>query len=421
MGRAGITWMCGAFAPWCLGFGMVVSFTAVAGQDVPSGASLAPIASHAPSQPNDLVPATRTALAAFVLGRAGEPQAAFWLASLGAGAVPDGFAGAGPEAIPKIDFKRYVRLDPNGPVPLAPAFPEVERSRKSDPFVALRPAFDAGLRDGAAWARRRTSGLAFGIDEAGITSAFQVIEGDVPGPDAVAGFEPWPEGGTLTTRASRADISPGAGSSTRTGSPVAQVRDGATPAVPRAVALASATPIALDATPVEVIALARTGLPAPAVNATIVPRTERPDYAALLDPDHVAREKRCLAEAIYFEARSESESGQAAVAQVIFNRVNSGLYPSSVCGVVYQNRQRRNACQFSFACDGKSLKITEPEPWAVAVRIADAVTTGETYSAGVGASTHYHANYVRPRWAKRLKKMDVIGNHIFYKLRPGQT
>jgi spore germination cell wall hydrolase CwlJ-like protein len=118
---------------------------------------------------------------------------------------------------------------------------------------------------------------------------------------------------------------------------------------------------------------------------------------------------RCLAETIFFEARSESDEGQAAVAQVVLNRVSSGLYPSIICGVVYQNRQRRNACQFSFACEGRSLLLNEPEAWRRVVRIAAEVTAGATYVSDVGGAKHYHANCVRPRWAKSLEKMDVIG------------
>ena len=135
----------------------------------------------------------------------------------------------------------------------------------------------------------------------------------------------------------------------------------------------------------------------------------------------MARQQRCLAEAVYFEARSESDEGRAAVAQVVLNRVKSTLYPDSVCGVVYQNSHRYLACQFTFTCEGKSLRITEPGPWRDAVRIAREVYEGTTYLPEVGASTHYHAQYVRPYWAKKLKKMDTIGQHIFYKLRPGQT
>ena len=415
MGSLGITWMCGAVAPWCMAFGLVVSFTAEAGQDVPSGASALPLSSHAPAMPADLIPQSKLALADFTLGRGGN---GILQASLGYGGSTDAGLGVVEELAPKTSFKNHVRLSAGGRLLLLTPLPGVDRERRSDPLVALRPAFDAQLRGDGNLLRARTGHLLFGTDAAGIASEFNLSEGNAPGPESVASFEPWPEGEGATARASHADVSPGARGSTMTSAPVIS-RDGASPSVARAAALGSSTPVALEATPIEVLAMA-TPVPA-SVHATIVPRDQRPDYAALIDPDHVAKEKRCLAEAIYFEARSESEAGQAAVAQVIFNRVNSGLYPTSICGVVYQNRQRHNACQFSFACEGKSLKITEPEPWAVAVRIADAVTSGETYSPGVGGSTHYHANYVRPRWAKKLKKMDVIGHHIFYQLRPGQT
>jgi hypothetical protein len=147
-----------------------------------------------------------------------------------------------------------------------------------------------------------------------------------------------------------------------------------------------------------------------------------PETLALASrPGSAGEEMRCLAEAIYFEARGESEEGQAAVAQVVMNRVSSGLYPETICGVVYQNRRRRDACQFSFACDGMSLRVTEPESWRTAQRIAAEVAAGATYVPDVGGATHYHAAYTRPRWARSLEKMDVIGHHIFYSLRPGQT
>jgi spore germination cell wall hydrolase CwlJ-like protein len=177
--------------------------------------------------------------------------------------------------------------------------------------------------------------------------------------------------------------------------------------------------------PLEIAAAPVSPLLAPgAGGSTAITRAEpesRPRYADLIAPGAIEREQRCLAEAVYFEARSESEDGRAAVAQVILNRVRSGLYPSSVCGVVYQNRHRHLACQFTFACEGKALRITDGESWDAARRIAKDVTEGRTYLAEVGGSTHYHADYVRPGWARRLKKMDVIGRHIFYQLRPGQT
>jgi spore germination cell wall hydrolase CwlJ-like protein len=208
----------------------------------------------------------------------------------------------------------------------------------------------------------------------------------------------------------------------------ARAPDGASPSISRASALSSATPAPLEP---EIVMMPQFGnlvqtaslpaLKAPLQLAAIPPVSKNPNYAELIDSRHVAREQKCLAEAIYFEARSEPAAGQAAVAQVVLNRVKSGLYPNSVCGVVYQNRHRYMACQFSFACEGKSLRVTETSYWRQAVEIAKAVTTGKTYLANVGNATHYHANYVNPTWSRRLKKTDKIGTHIFYKLRPGQV
>lgn len=204
--------------------------------------------------------------------------------------------------------------------------------------------------------------------------------------------------------------------------------DGSTPAVPRAVALSSTTPAPADATPVEVAAASltlprlsfRADRPEPPV-VTSAPEDARRRYADLIGADAMDREQRCLAEAVYFEARSEPEAGQAAVAQVVLNRVKSGLYPANVCGVVYQNRHRYMGCQFSFACEGRPLGITDAGSWATATRVAQSVIAGRTYLAEVGDATHYHADYVKPGWSRRLRRMDVIGRHIFYELKRGQT
>ncbi|TFF27882.1 cell wall hydrolase [Jiella endophytica] len=126
-------------------------------------------------------------------------------------------------------------------------------------------------------------------------------------------------------------------------------------------------------------------------------------------------EQTCLANGIYFEARGESEEGQAAVAQVILNRVRNPAYPNSICGVVYQNKNWRNRCQFSFACDGHKDRIRDAGAYAKAEEIAKEATTGEVWIAEVGSATHYHANYVRPRWARAMEKVDKIGRHIFYR------
>jgi hypothetical protein len=131
------------------------------------------------------------------------------------------------------------------------------------------------------------------------------------------------------------------------------------------------------------------------------------------------KQQKCLAEGIYFESRGESEDGQAAVAQVILNRVRNPTYPDTICGVVYQNEKRRHKCQFSFACDGRAEIIKSQKNWKVAQRIGREVTDGTTWIDEVGDSTHYHANYVRPKWGRRMIKVDKIGAHIFYRTKFG--
>lgn len=126
-------------------------------------------------------------------------------------------------------------------------------------------------------------------------------------------------------------------------------------------------------------------------------------------------EQTCLANAIYFEARSESLKGQAAVAQVVLNRVRNPAYPNNICGVVYQNDSWYNRCQFSFACDGKKDRITDGQSYEVAKEIAMAVTAGKIFIPEIGSSTHYYATYVRPGWARSMQKMKKIGLHIFYR------
>ncbi|TIS54423.1 cell wall hydrolase [Mesorhizobium sp.] len=126
-------------------------------------------------------------------------------------------------------------------------------------------------------------------------------------------------------------------------------------------------------------------------------------------------EQICLAKGIYFEARGESVRGQAAVAQVILNRVRNPAYPKSICGVVYQNDNWFNRCQFSFACDGRKKRIDNPAAYKTAQDVAMAVTAGKIFIPEVGSSTHYYANYVHPGWARTMQKMTRIGLHIFYR------
>ncbi len=131
------------------------------------------------------------------------------------------------------------------------------------------------------------------------------------------------------------------------------------------------------------------------------------------------RQFQCLAEGIYFEARGEPRRGQVAVAQVIMNRVNHDEFPDTICGVVYQNQHWRNRCQFSFACDGVPERITEPLAWDESESVARQVLEGRDLIDTITESTHYHATYVRPRWAPRMIRLDRVGLHIFYKGRYG--
>jgi spore germination cell wall hydrolase CwlJ-like protein len=125
-------------------------------------------------------------------------------------------------------------------------------------------------------------------------------------------------------------------------------------------------------------------------------------------------EENCLARAIYFEARSESDMGQLAVAKVILNRVKSPNYAKSICGVVYQGSGARNSCQFSFACDGQPDDVNQPGAWAHAKTIAQRAINNDPAVAMLGSATNYHADYVKPKWAKSLRRMARIGHHIFY-------
>src|SRR5437899_3360870 len=125
--------------------------------------------------------------------------------------------------------------------------------------------------------------------------------------------------------------------------------------------------------------------------------------------------EKCLAEAIYFEARGEAVPGQIAVAQVVLNRAFSGFYPTTVCGVVYQNAHRYLACQFTFACMGLSLTVREPDARERAERIARDVLDGKLWVEDVGKSTHYHAYWVHPWWARLMKTLSQIGVHTFYR------
>lgn len=134
--------------------------------------------------------------------------------------------------------------------------------------------------------------------------------------------------------------------------------------------------------------------------------------------DDASRALDCLTAAIYYEARSQSDDGQRAVAQVVLNRVRDRAFPNSVCGVVYQGSTRATGCQFSFTCDGSMAYRRNERAWDHARTIAGQALTGAVY-APVGSATFYHANYVSPWWASSMDKIATVGAHIFYRWRSG--
>jgi spore germination cell wall hydrolase CwlJ-like protein len=137
-----------------------------------------------------------------------------------------------------------------------------------------------------------------------------------------------------------------------------------------------------------------------------------------LEGQQRARAEKCLADAVYFEARGEPLRGQEAVAQVVMNRVFSGYYPNNVCGVVYQNAGRYLACQFTFACEHKNLdRIDEPDMWVQAKQIAKDTLDGKIWLQDIGHATHYHAYWVRPSWVHEMTKLYRLGVHTFYRPR----
>jgi spore germination cell wall hydrolase CwlJ-like protein len=137
----------------------------------------------------------------------------------------------------------------------------------------------------------------------------------------------------------------------------------------------------------------------------------------LTDEKLRAKQEKCLADAVYFEARGEAVRGQIAVAQVVMNRVFSGFYPTTVCGVVYQNKNHHLACQFTFACDDVRDVVTEPDMWDRAKKIAKETLDGRLWLPEIGKSTHYHAYWVHPSWVHEMKKMYKFGVHTFYRPR----
>jgi hypothetical protein len=150
----------------------------------------------------------------------------------------------------------------------------------------------------------------------------------------------------------------------------------------------------------------------PGLAGLLVPA--RPFVFRAATGDDRSRALRCLTQAVYYEAALESDEGQAAVAQVVLNRVRDRNYANTVCGVVFEGAERLTGCQFSFTCDGALARMPVAWSWTRSRAAAERALDGHV-ATRVGTATHYHADYVHPWWAPTLNKLTQVGSHIFYR------
>lgn len=170
-----------------------------------------------------------------------------------------------------------------------------------------------------------------------------------------------------------------------------------------------ATADAIAAFPVSAASITR-GFIDPVRTVTTVPS------AAQMTLIRILQDQRCLAEAMYYEARGEGRSGQEAIAEVVFHRMRAPGYPHSICGVVYQGAGNGHGCQFSFACNGKLQEPKTAAAWYRARTLAAKIMAGVVPLGDItGDAISFHAADVQPEWADRLEKTIQIGNHVFYR------
>jgi spore germination cell wall hydrolase CwlJ-like protein len=183
----------------------------------------------------------------------------------------------------------------------------------------------------------------------------------------------------------------------------------------KAVRVASAAPaqarqISIGATASDVTSVAGRPLVLTRISATPA-RPFRFPAGVMLNS---GRDLDCLADAVYYEARGETPAGQAAIAQVVLNRVRHPAFPKSVCGVVFQGADTGDNCQFSFACDGAMRRPKDGAAWARAEQIAARAMAGFVMPQ-VGQATHFHAAGVEPGWGPSLMRVAQVGLHVFYR------
>ncbi len=184
----------------------------------------------------------------------------------------------------------------------------------------------------------------------------------------------------------------------------------------------SATPVV--AAPAQVVAPQAfaqvTPEEAQAINASIpfslepIP-TAKPFMLAATDPVVQANAQTCLTMAVYYEAANQGVVGEAAVAQVVLNRLRSPIFPKSVCGVVFQGSELPTGCQFTFTCDGSLSRRPDAAGWKQASKVAERALNGYVEPL-VGEATHFHTVWVVPYWEFSVIKVAQIGAHIFYRM-----
>ncbi|MBN9362754.1 MULTISPECIES: cell wall hydrolase [unclassified Devosia] len=158
----------------------------------------------------------------------------------------------------------------------------------------------------------------------------------------------------------------------------------------------------------------------PALTTAVLSSYAKADFVPTFKRVKLAEgEKLCLAQAIYHEARGESREGQLAVANVIINRAMSKKYPSTICGVVFQNADKgRYKCQFTFACDGRSDMGRERTAWNRSVKLAEDAfyefQRGERPGVVPNSVLFYHTTAVAPKWSHTFNRVAAIGSHVFY-------
>ncbi len=172
--------------------------------------------------------------------------------------------------------------------------------------------------------------------------------------------------------------------------------------------LTALPPPAVD--PVRIVLRPPAGAYNPAIPARIAADASVGEALKKLIEEH-----RCLSEAMYFEARGEGEAGQKAVAEVIFNRLQTGSHGRTICGVVYEGAGQA-FCQFSYACDGSMDRPRDPEVWRAAQVLSARILAGQLPGGdSVDGATAYHSIGVRPNWGPGLQEVARVGNHIFYR------